>query len=312
MVQKIVIEGDLVRAYEESPLYTARLEDLIPQLEHRPPVTLFHPRSAIFTHWDESNPQEKHVRFLCELPPAIRSIVKSGRRYRLAMPWTYFIYSFITAGEVTRGNNWLMRDHKVFHTNARITRPTDRLWTAFLPNVYEDGNICFGSTGAPTAQPLADRVDQLVNEWYLTEFNNDVIGGRANPMPYNLPRDRDRVTAGLRAWIEATRTDGATAWTNFPAWQFTANEHGYTSYTVQQALGLDQRVGRLDMIEQIPEITPTPSFGAAEEWLRQLTPLQRGRLQVALANVTDDDPNNVTLPEPEVTDNPEDDGGEPI
>lgn len=307
MTQRLIIEGDLVTVVEEQVLSRARLADVLPLIENRPPITLLHPRTAIFTYWNEQNPQAKTAKFLCELPPGIRSIVKLGRRYRLAMPWTYFIFSFRTSGNVTSGGNWSMEDHRVFHAPERVNDYQSRLWSAFLPNVYDNANICFGSTGVPTDQSLQNRVDQLVNEWYLTEFNNDVIGGRSHPLPFNAAFP----TPGFRPWVDATAEHGAAAWRDFPEWN--AAPGTIASWTVAEALQQPDMTRTLPTItERIPELTMPATFGRTEQWLREsLTPLQRGRLRIAMQNVAQDEPETFAEPTP-INPEQDEDGGEPV
>lgn len=327
MVQRIEIEGELVRVIDVNVLQQARLADVLPHIENRPPITMFHPRSVIFTHWDESDPQNKRVKFLCELPPAVRSIVKSDRRYRIALPWTYFVFSFSTAGDVSVGANWQIIDYFVFHTRDRVRNLDSRLWTAFLPNVYEDGRICFGSTGVRTDQPLADRVDEMVNNWYLTQFNNDVHGTRHHPLPYG-----GRLPNGWALWVNATTEGGASSYLNWPEWNQTNGEDGVSSFTVREALGIveanvrtgnrladhirisPERVLNPSVTDAIPPIIAPMTFGRSEEWLRTLTPVQRHRLNVALQTIITETPDAVQAPEPDPRDAamPETDGGEPV
>lgn len=314
MPQFLEIEGDLVRVVERSVINTANLADVLPLLENRPPITMLHPRSAILTQWDESDPAHKRVKFLCEYAPGIRAITKGPRRYRLAMPWTYFIFGFETAGPITGpGSQWSMGDHLIFHTNEKVRNLNSRLWTAFLPNVYEDGRICFGSTGADISLSLSDRVDELVNTWYMTEFNNDVIGGRTHPMPFNAPFP----TPGFRPWVEATATLGAAAWTTFPEWNNTTSSQraaGPTSFTVQELFHVPlDRLAPITMQEAIPPLALPMTFGRTEDWLRSLTPLQRRQIATGITHIATETPDAIApveaIPAPPTM---EDDGGEPI
>ena len=298
MTQQLLIEGDLVKIIETTVTHTARLTDIMPFIESRPPVTLMHPRSAIFTKWDESNgPNNMSVQFLCELPPSRRNIVKERRRYELAMPWTYFIFDFSGSMQA-----WSLDDSRVFHTNAKVESLDSRLWTAFLPNVYEDGRICFGSTGAPTRANISARVDQLLNEWYLTNFNNDLISGRTRPFPF-APTPK----SSLRPWVDATATLGAGAWTTFPEW----TDPAVGSMRVGELLQHGDRMAPMVFEEQIPPLPAPATFGRVEEWFTSLTPSQRLRVQRAtqLNEVTPDD----GAPAEDLNIfGPDDDGGVPV
>jgi len=308
MTQFIEIEGEMVRVVERSIVSTARLADVMPRIENRPPISMFHPRSAIWTYWNEQDPTNKYVKFLCELPPALRSITKSGRRYRLAMPWTYFIFGFRTSEDGSRGEHWAMEEDRVFHTNQKVTSLDSRLWTAFLPNVYTDGRICFGSTGADVAVPLSDRVDTLVNGWYLSNFNNDVHANRPHPLPFNA-----RLPLGWRAWVDATTRLGASAWTTFPEWSEPLIGGSAQSYLVRDLLADNiDRMAPLTFTDAIPELQIPATFGRTEEWIRTLDPVQIRRLFVAINNIATEDPEAMAPAETVPTFNIEEDGGERI
>lgn len=283
MTRRIEIEGDLIRTIEYDVLHQGNLQDVLPLIENRPPVTLLHPRSAIYTHWDESNPNEKHVRFLCELEPAIRMLRKSNRGYRVAVPWTYFVFSFYTSdANPTTTHNWSMADHSVFHAPRRLESLEDMLYVAFLPNVDERGSICFGTTGVRTDQPLQNRIDQLVNEWYLTMFNNDLVAGRSHPFPFN--------GTGLGPWVAATREHGLQAYTMFPEWNMT----NVPKRPAHEFLDLaEPRSAMVTLTDTIPPMATSPTFGRTEEWLRELTPTQRYRILVSMNNIIAEDPNAV-------------------
>ena len=319
MTQIIEIEGDLARRVSREVIQEMPLADILPFIENRPPITMFHPRSAIFTYWNESDPRNKQVKYLCELPPGIRSIVKSGRRYRLAIPWTYFVFGFTmgAAGDINDGANWQMVDYLVFHSRDRFEGPEHRLWTAFLPNVYEDGRICFGTTGVPTRQSLMNRVDQMVNEWYLTQFNNDVHGSRTHPLPFN-----GRLPNGWALWVNATRDHGLQAIQQMPEWDVT--DQSIPSWTVSEILtGMGARPSMIafpqervqigTVTDAVPAIQMPWTFGRIEEWYAQLDPVQRFRVRTAANNYVTENPAAVQAPTPD--DDPNnltDDGGEAV
>ena len=56
---------------------------------------------------------------------------------------------------------------------STTTRP-ERHGPGTRPNVYGDGRICFGSTGANMDQSLSQRLQQTVNEFYVSDFNRDL------------------------------------------------------------------------------------------------------------------------------------------
>lgn len=305
MTQIIEIEGDLVRVVDRSIVTQAPLSEVMPLIERKIPVRSLVPRSAIWVTLDQNGTSHRQG-FLCEIPPGIKVITKSGRKFRLAMPWTYMWLVMETAGDTTNPLNWSLTDYRCYHTNQQVVDLQSRLWTAFLPNVYEDARICFGSTGADAAQPVHTRIDSIVNTWYISQFNNDVHGGRNHPLPFNasLPN-------GWREWVLQTREWGAMAWTKFPEWAITNNDNGVTSFTVSEVINSGHlgRMAPITVVDAIPELPMPATFGRSEEWLRGLTRLQRSRLHRALQNMIEDDPGAAiedTQPAPDLSD----DGGE--
>jgi hypothetical protein len=308
MTRIIEIENGLARIVDRTIVSEQAMADVLPLLETRIPVSMFHPSTARFTYWDESN-VTKRVRFLCELPPAIRYIRKLNRKFRLAMPWTYFVLSYETVGDPF-GIDWTPEDHRIFHSPTKVTSMNNRLWTAFLPNVYNDGRICFGTTGVPTHQPLADRVDQLVSQWYLTEFNNDVIGTRNHPLPFN-----GRHPYGYRLWVEATAEHGLDAMTRFPEWQVT-NGNDVNSFLVSELLAAPGlRTDPITVTGGIPEIPFPATWGRLAQTLtgHSFTNQNRHQMLSVLQGLQEETPDLFEAPPPPPVIEPgaEDDGSEP-
>lgn len=310
MVQILEIENGLVRRVDRIVSEALPLEELLPHLAvPQNDIVLFHPRSAIFTARRKVM-QTTEMSFLCELGPGRRTITKLDRTYDLSMPWTYFIFSF--ASNNPEASSWSLNNRRVFHAPQRVTTTGDRLWAAFLPNVDDHANICFGSTGVPTDLPLAQRVDQMVDTWYLTEFNNDMHAGRVHPLPFNgsLPN-------GWRLWVEATREHGGSAFLQFPEWTapHTRHERSGPNWTVEDLLRQgSQRPTVYTSVDAIQPIVEGATFGRVEQYVAEvLDPVQRLRLEVALANHRAEHPENFAVPEPTTAPAAlEDDGGIPI
>jgi hypothetical protein len=320
----IEIEGGLARIVTREVSREVPLASVLPFIENRPPVTLFHPRSAVATYWNESNPLDREVKFLCELAPGIRSIVKIDRRYRLAMPYTYFVFAFRSRtngadANAADGSHYSMVDYFCFHAPRRFESLDDRVWAAFLPNVYEDGRICFGSTGVRTDQPLANRVDQLVNEWYQTRFNNDVQGGRQHPLPFN-----GQLPNGWINWVNETRDHGMGAIARMPEWDAPASTIPNWSFR-EVLLGQDvagrgahhvqisaDRPRIATVTDEIPAIEAPWTFGRVAEWYANLTLTQRLRVLRAGQNYVEENPEALATVELETELEPTEDGGVPV
>jgi hypothetical protein len=284
------------------------LEQFLPLISVRNDVTLpTIPRTMVFGHYA---PNEKKFYILSELPTAIRSISKNlrdgtARRYRLAMPWTYIWY----VAEETRTNAWELTDHRIFFARERYETMDSPMIVAMLPNVYDDGRICWGSTGTSPNQSLADRIDTLTNEWYLSRFNADLDGQR--PLPYG--------ESNYARWVRETNEIGLRSYDNWPEW------NSMPRYTVNRLLAGDSVEPRpviLTLADSIPPVTIAPrfgTFGAWEEWWNNLPAEQRGRAFTALSNIREDNPDFVPTVFPEdvaataaAPTTPTDDGGTEI
>lgn len=305
MVQKLEIQGELVQVVETQVVRQIKLQDFMPLMVKEMPVTLpVLPRTAVFVHYDPTHPTQKRINFLCEVPAGIKTITKdnkhigSKRRYRLSFPWTYFWITAVSQG--ARLDSFAIDNYKCLHSREKFSKLPGEFRVAFLPNIYHDsGEICFGATGAPVGS-LADQVDDIVNSFYLTEFNDDL--------------DRSEMVwpfggNNLKNWVEATEKMGTAAYKNMPEWDNSARR----KFTIDDLIGSASKI-RTTKIEGsviIPEI-PTPmTFGRAEEWLRNLSPQDRGRIKVAMGNLIEDEPEEFIV-EPTAFAEVADDGGVPV
>lgn len=305
MVQHLEIQGELVQVVERQVVRQIKLQDLMPHMVKELPVTLpVLPRTAVFVHYDPTNPTAKRINFLCEVPAGIRTITKENktggnkRRYKLAFPWTYFWITAVSQG--TKLDSFVIDNYKALHSRNRFTKVEgSEFYVAFLPNIYSvSGEICFGSTGAPVGS-LADQVDDIVNNFYLTEFN-DHLDRTDMVWPYG--------GSNFKNWVEATEVKGAAAYKTFPEWDNGAR----TKFTMADLIGTSSklRTERIEGSVVIPEIPSPMTFGRAEEWFKNLSKQDRGRLKIAMENLVEDDPDAIEMPQAvaEVAD----DGGIPV
>lgn len=309
MPQRVIIDGDLVRTEEYTQLGEVRLEDLLPHIEHRPPIFIgIMPKTAHFMYWDESNPQEKKVYILSELPPQLRTCRYGARNYTIAVPWTYFLYHFSTAGNPLQNGSWGQYDSRVFWAREQITSLDSQIGRALVPNCSATGSICYGNTGVPANAPLGVRVDRLTNEFYRTTFVHDSGAGS--------PWGSETGITNWARWHRESANDPM-AWQRFPEWGIESDPNnparsGIPFTTVRELLESavrHQRPTQIAVIDHIPEMVLPATFGRAEQWARGLNPTQRFRLRRALDIIAGEDPNAEAEPEAPVE---EDLGGVPI
>lgn len=296
----IEIEGDLARLVTRAVQFEVPLRDALQYMAQPQAVTLpTIARSQRFAHWDPRNSNNKALYILAEIAPGIKNIRKMDRRYRLAMPWTYFWFVATTSGD-PQANNWQLGDYYIYHARDQYDGLDSPMMVARLPNVYGSGRICWGTTGAPVGLSLANRIDTLVEGWYISTFNTDLDG--SVPLPYG-ERNYGR-------WVRESATD-PNCWRNWPEW----TDAAVPKTTVRQLLQAH------DITPVVNEITlPAPyipdvindhmTFGQWEEWFQRVAAEQRGRALTALENLRNDNP--ATVPDPATIANTEDDGGVPI
>lgn len=302
MPERIRIEGDLVVTETYDILSEVRLEDLLPQIEHRPPVFIAGtPRTMHSMYWDESDPQNRRALILAELPPNRRQCRYERRRYTLAIPWTYFLYQF-TMGPSNDTRNWMQTDSRVFWAREEVTGLDSMIGRALVPNCSANGSICYGTTQIPATLPLRARVDRLTSEFYATTFMHDSGAGS--------PWGSETGSTNWARWHTESENDPL-AWQRFPEWGRDGHP-GIPMQTLRELL--ESAVGEvrpttIEVTDRIPDMVMPMTFGRAEEWARRIDPMQRFRLRRALQIIEGEDPDAIQAP---VEVAPEDPGGEEI
>lgn len=301
MEEIIEIQGDLVRTIRREIINEVDLKDIAPHMETRAPLTLTAlPRNSVrHLHWDESNPAMTDAQFLIELPPRVRTIDYDNADPTVpcvvALPYTIFNFIISTRTPNPQGQDWSLDNLRVYWARESAQNLDQHVIPALLPNIYADATVCWGNTGINAAQPLADRIDEIVNTFYLSTFTDH--GVRDREWPWN------RRT--YKRWARETAADNQ-AWKTFPEWDLadTNVEHVRLRDLFTHATGHATPT----LTDNIPTFPEIPTFGRAEEWLReQLDPIQRFRLRAALANVEADDPTTFVAPPPPVLFDEDDD-----
>jgi hypothetical protein len=312
-VSYLRITGGLVEEVQETVVNRGRLTELLPHMQRPTDLNMLLPRSAIAVHTGVQDNYDT-IFFICEQPFGIKHIRKMDRRFHLAMPWTYFIYSFLRpVGSTT--DEWQISTRRVFHSPRQINSLDDDLWVAFLPNVNDMGDICFGNTGANARQPLHRRVDSLVNDWYLTEFNNDLLSGRTHPFPY---WDQHRaINPCLRQWVEDTREHGASAFTRWPEWTQNMPIRRSVNEWMSTADVAPNQIVNINVTDALPTFVMPMTYGRMEQFFQEMPAPQRLRALNTLQTMREENPDAFTAEgalttDPTPTMTQEDDGGEPI
>ena len=193
----------------------------------------------------------------------------TGYIKELSFPYTRFFFICKT-NDPTNNLAWRLMNYKVLWANKQYADKNERdMIPALLPNVYDDGRICFGSTGANADQTLSDRLNQTVNEFFVSEFNSDLHIRRPN---------------GARTWRswERMTVNDPTGWMQWDDWTNTTNQHySYTDLCGRARVNHD-RFEPMIAGNPIPEVPLGASFGRIREWLATLDNSQRSRMLEAM------------------------------
>lgn len=305
MTQIIQIEGELVRVLETTLLREARLEDVLPHIETAKPITAgMLPKSALFIHWDETDPMNRRVQLFCEQSPGVRTSVWNNRRFVLSIPWTYYLFDFFVKGTPNDNTHpWALRDSRVYWAKEPVSGLDSKIYTALVPNCDTQGGICWGSTGVQGNLPLGVRVDRTISEFYQSVFTHS--NGAGSPWQSVTGKDN------WAMWDKESKKDPA-AWMKFPEWE--DRKSGIMrEMTVKDVLGsYHDRTKPIEVESAIPEMVTPMTFGRSEEWLKGITAVDRHRLFVALTNMQADEPATMEPPPAAETFDENDLGGELI
>lgn len=268
----ITFEGDLVTEKEETIIRQVALNDFLPLLETRP--TIYSPVLPTNTRaefWNSSDPRSQQLAMLIEREPQIINMNFIDANYRLSVPWTRF-YFFATTDNPSRNANWQLTEYRVFWAAQKYRDPNAQdMMQALIPNVYGDGRICFGSTAADANQILAERIDQTINEFYISNFNNDLTIRYPNGW------------RNWNAWIAMTENNPI-GWADWTDWTNTTRQKYSFNDLTTNTITPEQRAERIISPNGIPPLNLGATWGAAEEWWNTLTNNQRARLANIAAN----------------------------
>ena len=267
MTQIIEIEGGLVRLISKSIDYQIPMADWIDKIEKRAPInTPVLPTGTRAMVWDPTDLNAQTLTVLIEREPHNMRMDYGRSVKTLSVPWTRFLF-FCKTNDPSNHLAWVLTDYRVFWAKSRYADPAvSDMIPAMLPNVYGDGRICFGSTGANANQSLADRLDETVNGFFTSQFNDDLAIIRPN---------------GARSWRQWERmtANNPTGWVEWDDWDPNVGRHQMYSLDVFQGnVNTTHRFSPMIAADPIPAIELGATFGRAYEWVERLDNNQRARL----------------------------------
>lgn len=287
MPRTIEIEGALVRIVDRKIVREATLADIMPFIETREAITMpVLPVGTRAVHWNPVDPTHQYLEVIVEVEPKVRTLTMQAdawrragadgnKTHRVSLPYTLFHFKMQTNDPT--GNKWRFDDYRCFFAPEPFTNLDHEVIPALLPNVFEDGRICFGDTGTDAEQTIANRINAIVNEWYVSNFNN--IGHtREHYLPWNSP-DFDK-------WVRESALNQF-CWKHFPEFDITTPEAAnHRRYKVKDLFKQELTRTTVQRLEgSIPELPIALTFGRAEEWLQSLNATQRDRLRTAFTMI---------------------------
>lgn len=274
MARIIEIDGGLVSIVSRSVETSIPLEEWVQSIERRSPLML--PTLPVGTkavYYDPTDRNQERFAVLIERDPHIFTMNYGTRNYELSLPYVRFFFQATTRNPESN-LEWSLTDYRVFFAKTPYVNPsTSDMIAALLPNVYEDGRICFGSTAADADQTIAQRLNQTVNEFFLSRFNGDLHIRRPNGAP------------SYTSWLAMTQND-PTAWVDWTDW---SNPSRWSLEMLARNMRPESRFEPMVAADPIPEVPLGATFGRITEWLQTMTPIQRTRF-IAAATAFPEEP----------------------
>lgn len=279
MSVKYIIEGSTITKVEEVSTMMVSLDGLLPGLTSYVPLELSPmPNGVKYIIIEPLEGLELRARLLVQTEPGYQRINHMDARardhgyveahnYRLSIPYGLFWFEINGNRMVTPDGEqilWAPRSWGYLWMNEPyVGLDETKVWPAMFPNCWENGRVCFGSTSTPANLPLGRFVDHAINNFWTSEFNDDLE--RNWPYP-DMPSWEDASNANEHVW-----QDWAHIW-----------ENGH-DMTVRAKLNLlrDRYDNRAPQVEwrnavpssaqgPIPAARITPTWYNINEWLDDL------------------------------------------
>jgi len=133
-------------------------------------------------------------------------------------------------------------------------------WSPRMPNMFGDSRICFGANSINGSLPLGAYIDQSVNTFWTSEFNQDL----ENRWPYN----------SMKEWEDAPDRD----WEQWVMWE---NGQGKSLDDLMKRFteDMDWAAPVTDNVsDTIPELPMNLTYDNLDRWISQLSTENRNRL----------------------------------
>jgi hypothetical protein len=278
MSVKYVIEGSTITQVEEVTRRMVSLDGLLPGLTSYVPLELSPmPTGLKYIIIEPKEGLELSARLIVQTEPGATRINHMAARardtghvpaqnYRIALPWGLFWFEVNGNRLVTPEGEeilWTPRSWGyMWSPEPYTTLDETKVWGGAFPNCWDNGRVCFGSTSTPANLPLGRFIDHAVNNFWTSEFNDDL--DRRWPYP------------DMESWQAATE-ENEEVWREWPLW-----ENGYGMVLRDKLNNLRDRYDNTapqvewrDAVPSsaqgvIPDVRITPTWYNLNEWLNDL------------------------------------------
>lgn len=126
----------------------------------------FDERSA---HYGETNTTAAVEFAPCTLNVLYLTRKKQRLRFRVELPWSYMIGTFI--------NSALQYNCRIVFSPVPLKAMGDRVYTPAIPNIKRSGELCFGDNALPNTGTKETRLRRAFEMFWETPFNYEVWPG---------------------------------------------------------------------------------------------------------------------------------------
>ena len=281
MAEQIIIEDGLVRHVRTEIISETLLNNLAPHLTTELPLTfpVLPQRPVRFISFDpeagnglmivETTPkrhviQVRHGNHESYATDAARRDPDGISRFNVLLPYQYFAYSFTAHRRASALVDFTINQSFLFWAKDPFRTPIDPVWPAPCPNVDASGSICWGSTNSDSSS-LSARIDDLVNNFYTTVFNEDL--GHRTPFGTSLTE-----------WEE--NSIDALSYRDWPLWDTPAIAVERIAQHMRTAAPTNIAELNPSFIE-LPDLPENFTLARAQEWIGSLNDGARRRLFAA-------------------------------
>ncbi len=197
---------------------------------------------------------------------AARSTARSPRSFTLPFPYGLFWFAL-------HGNKLLNAEGDSIIWNPQgwgyvwMKEPFENLeqncWSPAMPNIFHDSRICFGRNSIQGSLPLGHYIDQSVNTFWTSEFNQDL------EILFPFPTMDD--------WAASNNTK----WDEWDIWNETPMTLKNKFASFHNDMNWDDPVPSTSGAS-IPELPTFPTFDNLERWVQELNADQLSRMLSAV------------------------------